>query len=174
MKQILFFLCLCVSVYAGTMRLSKEKVNEMIEQRERFFTNAFLVPYDTENLSLDSDKKLVFIDLCKYRAKGYQFPCGKRSSEEVGIRKYFIKATSIEEAYHLFETQNELSTIPKSNLYDYGEAESNKDDEVGSYYIWDTKGRFWVIAMGYDSGSITIYTQSKDYIEVIYQWSVDW
>lgn len=59
-------------------------------------------------------------------------------------------------------------------MYDYGEKESSKDDEVGSYYVWDNMGRLWVINMGYDSGSITIYTQTKDYIEVIHQWSVDW
>ena len=59
-------------------------------------------------------------------------------------------------------------------MYDYGEEESNKDDEVGCYYIWDNIERFWVINMGYDSGSITIYTQKEDVVEVIYQWSVDW
>lgn len=165
MKQILFFLCLCVSVYAGTMGLSKDKASEMIEQREKFFTNAFLVPYDTERLSLDSSKKLAFIDLCKYRTEGYEFPCGERSGEEIGIRKYFIKAKNIEEAYKIFETKGQK--LQKNvNMYDYGEEESNKDDEVGSYYVWDN--------MGYDSGSITIYTQTKDYIEVIHQWSVDW
>lgn len=173
MKQMLLFVCLSVSVYAEVVNLSKDKANEIIKQRIKFFTQVFSVSYDTSKLSLDSDKKLAFIDLCKYSAGGYQFPCGNINGEEVGIRKYFIKAKSIEEAYHLFKAQNELSAIPKSNLYDYGE-ESNKVDEVGIYYIWDTKDRFWVIGMGYDSGSITIYTQTKDYIEVIHQWSVDW
>lgn len=173
MKQILFFLCLCVSVYAGTMRLSKDKASEMIGQREKFFTNAFLVPYDTERLSPDSGRKLAFIDLCKYRTKGYEFPCGERSGEEVGIRKYFIKAKSIEEAYKIFETKGQK--LQKNvNIYDYGGIESNKDDEVGSYYIWDNVGRFWVISMGYDGGSMTIFTQKSDMVEVIYQWSVDW
>lgn len=171
MKQILFFLC--VSVYAGTMGLSKEKASEMIEQREKFFINAFLVPYDTGKLSLDSSKKLAFIDLCKYRTKSYEFPCGERSGEEVGIRKYFIKAKSIEEAYKIFETKGQ-KLQRNVNIYDYGEAESNKDDEVGSYYIWDNVGRFWVISMGYDGGSMTIFTQKSDMVEVIYQWSVDW
>lgn len=174
MKQILLFICLSVSAYAGVVNLSKDKANEIVEQRIKFFTQVFLVPYDTSKLSLDSIKKLAFIDLCKYPAGGYQFSCGNINGEEVGIRKYFIKAKSIQEAYHLFEAQSALSAIPKSNLYDYGEEESNKDDEVGIYYIWDIEGRFWIIGMGYDSGSITIYTQKEDIIEVIYQWSVDW
>ena len=42
------------------------------------------------------------MDLCKYPTKGYEFPCGEVNGEEVGIRKYFIKAKSIEEAYKIF------------------------------------------------------------------------
>ena len=84
MKQILFFLCLCVSVYAGTMELSKEKASEMIEQREKFFTNAFLVPYDTGKLSLDSSKKLAFIDLCKYIMRGYSFLAVRGMARRLG------------------------------------------------------------------------------------------
>lgn len=173
MKRIVLFLLCLGNVYAGVVNLSQDKANEIIGQREKFFTQVFLVPYDTSKLSLDSGKKLAFIDLCKYPAKGYEFPCGKVNSEEVGIRKYFIKATSIEEAYKIFEAK-EQKLQKNVNMYDYGEEESNKDDEVGSYYVWDNMGRFWVINMGYDSGSITIYTQTKDYIEVIHQWSVDW
>lgn len=96
------------------------------------------------------------------------------NGEDIGIRKYFIKAKDIKEAYILFRQKHEMKTLPDKNLYDYGESESNKDDEVGTYYIHDIKGKFWVIGMGYDSGSITIYRQTKDYIEVIYQWSIDW
>ena len=127
----------------------------------------------TSKLSLDSGKKLAFIDLCKYPAKGYEFPCGKVNGEEVGIRKYFIKATSIEEAYKIFEAK-EQKLQKNVNMYDYGEEESNKDDEVGSYYVWDNMGRFWVINMGYDSGSITIYTQptQKDKIDFAHQTKV--
>ena len=173
MKWIVLFLLCLGNVYAGVVNLSQDKANELIGQREKFFTQVFLVPYDTSKLSLDSDKKLAFIDLCKYPAGGYQFPCGNINGEEVGIRKYFIKAKSIEEAYKIFGAKGQK--LQKNvNMYDYGEEESNKDDEVGSYYVWDNMGRFWIIAMGYDSGSITIYTQKEDIIEVIYQWSVDW
>ena len=174
MKQILLFLLCLGNVYAGVVNLSQDKANELIEQREKFFTQVFLVPYEPSKLLLDSDKKLVFIFFCKHPIKGgYEFPCGEVNGEEVGIRKYFIKATSIEEAYKIFEAK-EQKLQKNVNMYDYGEEESNKDDEVGSYYVWDNRGRFWIINMGYDSGSITIYTQAKDYIEVIYQWSVDW
>lgn len=173
MKQILLFLCFYVSVYAGVVNLSKEQANEMIEQRAKFFTQVFLVPYDTQKLSLDSDKKLSFIDLCKYPAKGYEFPCGEVYGEVNGIRKYFIKAKNIEEAYKIFEPK-EQKLQRNVNIYDYGEEESNKDDEVGSYYIWDNVGRFWIINIGYDSGSITIFTQKNDMVEVIDQWNMHW
>ena len=91
MKQILLFLYFCASAYAGVVNLSKEQANEMIEQRTRFFTQVFLVPYDTQKLSLDSDKKLAFIDLCKYPAKGYEFPCGEVYGEVNGIRNILLK-----------------------------------------------------------------------------------
>lgn len=175
MKKFLFILCLCITnLGAETLNLNENVAHSMIEQRMKFFKEVFLVQYEKNKLSLDFDKKSYFIDLCKYPTGGYQFPCGNINGEEVGIRKYFIEAKNIEEAYYLFKAQYELSTMPKINLYDYGKIKSNKEDEVGTYYIWDRQGRFWVINMGYDSGSITIYTQTKDYIEVIYQWSVDW
>ena len=107
MKWIVLFLLCLGNVCAGVVNLSQDKANEIIGQREKFFTQVFLVPYDTSKLSLDSDKKLAFIDLCKYPAKGYEFPCGKVNGEEVGIRKYFIKATSIEEAYKIFEAKEQ-------------------------------------------------------------------
>ncbi len=50
-KQMLLFLYLSMSVYAGVMNLSKEKANEMIKQRAKFFTKVFLVPYNTKTLS---------------------------------------------------------------------------------------------------------------------------
>ncbi|TKX29416.1 hypothetical protein CQA38_04870 [Campylobacter sp. MIT 12-5580] len=173
-KLIIFISILCSSLYSGIVELSEDEANKLIEQRQGFFTPSLAVPYDKAKIELDFDKKLEFIDLCKYKTKGYEFPCGEINDEKVGIRKYFIKTKSIAEAFVLFRDFNELETLPKINLYDYGEDKSNKEDEVGLYYIFDKEGRFWVIAMGYDSGSISIYKQEKEYIEVIYQWSVDW
>lgn len=129
--------------------------------------------YDKAKIEKDLTKKLDFIDLCKYPTSGYSFACGKISGEEAGIRKYFIKDKSIEQAYKIFENHN-LAFPKDTNLYDYSKAYSNKDDGVGSYYIWDNERRLWVINMGYDSGSIEIYTQTDKYVEVIYQWGVDW
>lgn len=173
-KYAVFIVLFCGSLYSATIKIDDTQAATMIDEREKFFSEVFLVQYDETKIQKDSQNNLVFIDLCKYRTSGYEFPCGNVNGENIGIRKYFIKAKDIKEAYILFRQKHEMKTLPDKNLYDYGESESNKDDEVGIYYIHDIKGKFWVIGMGYDSGSITIYRQTKDYIEVIYQWSIDW
>ncbi|RDU61624.1 hypothetical protein CQA53_09890 [Helicobacter didelphidarum] len=171
MRKIILLLCLSLSLKADIIKLDSEASSNLINEREMFFSEALGVAYDKVKIKRDS-KDMEFIDLCQYPPSGYKFNCSTMNNEQiVGIKKYFIHTKSIQEAYETLNDSTEK--LPTSNIYDYGKEASNRDDEVGNYYIWD-KGRLWIIGMGYDSGSISIYQQKGDIVEVIYQWSVDW
>lgn len=171
MKKIIFLICLGISLRAGVIELNNEISHSLISEREDFFSEAFDIVYDKAKTKLDS-KGFEFIDLCKYQLSGYKFNCLSINKEQIaGIKKYFIHTENIQKAYKIFNNSND--ELPKTNIYDYGETESNIDDGVGNYYIWDN-GKIWIIKMGYDGGSITIYQQKSMMVEIIYQWSLEW
>lgn len=170
MKKWLTILAIMLytGAYGGVMELSESQVQNLLPQQEDF-AEALALPYDESTLELDSSKNLRFMDLCK-KSVGEKFFCNKDYG--TGIRKYRINAPSIAEAHKLFTGSTE--SLPEKSIYDYGEDEGSKEDEVGTYYVWDKQGRLWIIGRGYDSMSVTIYAQVKDHIEVIEESRMFW
>ena len=131
--------------------------------------------YDSAKMQVDENNGLEFIDLCKHRivdgvkyqgifqGETYDSNCivSDTQGEIDRIRKYFIKAKSIDEAFGLYYKTKDKA--PKGNVY--------KDDGVSIYYIWEN-GRLWISSSGYNGGSATIFTQKGDFVEVIYRWSI--
>ena len=131
--------------------------------------------YDSAKVQVDENNGLEFIDLCKHRivdgvkyqgifqSETYDSNCivSDTQGEIDRIRKYFIKAKSIDEAFGLYYKTKDKA--PKGNVY--------KDDGVSIYYIWEN-GRLWISSSGYNGGSATIFTQKGDFVEVIYRWSI--
>ena len=130
--------------------------------------------YDSAKVQVDKNNDLEFIDLCKHRivdgvkyqgifqGETYDSNCivSDTQGEIDRIRKYFIKAKSIDEAFGLYYKTKDKA--PKGNVY--------KDDGVSIYYIWEN-GRLWISSSGHNGGSVTIFTQKGDFVEVIYRWS---
>ncbi len=141
--------------------------------------------YDSAKVQVDENNGLEFIDLCKHRVvagvkyqsvfegETYDSNCivsDTHSEGELdGLRKYFIKAKSIDEAFGLhYKTKDKA---PKGNVYTYCCDEGLKEDGVGSWFIWEN-GRLWIKGSGYDGGDATIFTQKGDFVEVIYRWTI--
>lgn len=137
--------------------------------------------YDSAKVQVDENNGLEFIDLCKHRVVDgakyqgvtYDSNCivsDTHSEGELdGLRKYFIKAKSIDEAFGLYYKTKDKA--PKGNVYTYCCDEGLKEDGVGSWFIWEN-GRLWIKGSGYDSGSATIFAQKGDFVEVIYRWTI--
>ncbi|MGX2985193.1 hypothetical protein ACWIWK_06975 [Helicobacter sp. 23-1048] len=143
--------------------------------------------YDSTKVQVDENNGLEFIDLCKHRiVDGVRYQEGIFEGETYdsnncivsdthsegeldGLRKYFIKAKSIDEAFGLYYKTKDKA--PKGNVYTYCCDEGLKYDGVGNWYIWEN-GRLWVSGSGYDSGDATIFTQKGDFVEVIYRWTI--
>lgn len=141
--------------------------------------------YDSAKVQVDENNGLEFIDLCKHRVvagvkyqsvfegETYDSNCivsDTHSEGELdGLRKYFIKAKSIDEAFGLYYKTKDKA--PKGNVYTYCCDEGLKEDGVGSWFIWNN-GRLWIKGSGYDGGDATIFTQKGDFVEVIYRWTI--
>lgn len=145
------------------------------------FSELDALAYDRAKVQIDDENSLEFIDLCKHRVVAgvkyqsvidYESNClisDIHKGELDGIRKYFIKAKSIDEAFGLYYKTKDKA--PKGNAYIYCCDEGLKEDGVGTWYIWDN-GRLWVGGSGYDSGDVAIFTQKGEIVEVIYRWSI--
>ena len=149
------------------------------------FNELDALTYDSAKVQVDENNGLEFIDLCKHRVvagvkyqsvfegETYDSNCivsDTHSEGELdGLRKYFIKAKSIDEAFGLYYKTKDKA--PKGNVYTYCCDEGLKEDGVGSWFIWEN-GRLWIKGSGYDSGDATIFTQKGNFVEVIYRWTI--
>lgn len=189
MKKLLAFVILSCSVAFGgdtstksnPMPLSDDEAKIELSAAKKYMQSIMQVTtlkYDSSKIQTD-ENGLEFIDLCKHRIVAgidYEDKCiiNQFDGEAIsGIAKYFIKAKSIDEAFKIYK-QNDNIELPKSNSYDYSNDGSLKADGVGEWYLWDDKGGLWLVGRGYDSGSVAIFTQKGEFIEVIYQWNMFW
>lgn len=181
MKKLLAFVIIsCSVVFAGMQILNDDEAKIYLSVAKKYMQSIMQVTtlkYDKPKIQIN-ENGLEFIDLCKHRIVAgidYEDKCITHQSGEAisGIEKYFIKAKSIDEAFRIHK-QNDSVKLPKSNSYDYGNDEGLKGDGVGEWYLWDDDGRLWLVGKGYDSGSVAIFTQKGEFVEVIYRWNIFW
>ena len=179
-----------------TEALSDDDAKRVLDETKQYmsfivspkgFSALDALAYDSAKVQVDENNGLEFIDLCKHRiVDGVRYQEGIFEGETYGsnncivsdihsegeldgLRKYFIKAKSIDEAFGLYYKTKDKA--PKGNVYTYCCDEGLKYDGVGNWYIWEN-GRLWVSGSGYDSGDATIFTQKGDFVEVIYRWTI--
>lgn len=189
MKKLLTFVILSCSVaFGGDVNpksnyatLNDNEVKIELSAAKKYMQSIMQVTtlkYNNSKIQTD-ENGLEFIDLCKHRIVAgidYEDKCiiNQFDDEAISsIAKYFIKAKSIDEEFRIYK-QNDSVKLPKSNSYDYSNDGSLKWDGVGEWYLWDDKGGLWLVGRGYDSGSVAIFTQKGEFIEVIYRWNIFW
>lgn len=182
MKKLLAFVIIsCSVVFAGMQILNDDEAKIELSVAKKYMQSIMQITtlkYDSSKIQID-ENGLEFIDLCKHRIVAgidYEDKCfiNQFDDEAIsGIAKYFIKAKSIDEAFRIYHKDNNIK-LPKSNSYDYGNDEGLKGDGVGTWYLWDDEGQLWLVGRGYDSGSVAIFTQKGEFVEIIYRWNMFW